>query len=185
MGLAAVGALLAALPLAGGCVQSNHRMTIGDDIGLPAFQASVPGEPANDAPSLFSVTRAEWTPVVYHVPVDGVGHRPNYRTHWSSDDSLARARGEFPSATTALDLGQSGSESQTVEALIAPVNAIFDLASVPVLLFVEPQTLEMRSPYRRYQRAPRGSIMPGADCSTCDARCEGSACPTDSVSQVP
>lgn len=185
LALTLVCACVAALPFGSGCVESNHRLTVGDDIALPAFQAHTPGEPAHDAPSLMSVTRTEWAPVVYNVPVDGVGHHPNYRTHWPSDRSLARARGTFPTATTALDLGQSGSDSQIHEALLAPANAVFDAAAIPVLLFAEPQTVEMRSSYRRYEREPRGSILPRAECVACERPCDGSTCPAASASEQP
>lgn len=185
LGLWLTSGTFGTLLFAGGCVQSNHRLTVGDDIALPAFQPSTPAEPAHDAPSVMSVTRTEWAPVVYEVPVDGVGHRPNYRTHWLTDHSLARSRGEFPTATTAFELGQSGSSGQTEEALLAPFNQIFDALSIPVLLFVEPQTIEMTSPYRRFERAPVGSILPRAQCETCDGPCPETGCPTDPESTQP
>lgn len=154
------------------CVDSNHRTTIGEDVRPMAFQESPGTMRQNDGPSLVSVGRTEWAAIEYSVPVDGVGHRPNYRTHWLTDQSSARKRGEFPTATTAFDLGKSGDWSQTEEVLIAPVNQMFDALMIPVLLFKEPQTLEMRSPYRHFERTPKGSVMPVVN-QCCDESYEG------------
>ena len=171
IGLASLAAVVAACS---GCVASNQRLTVGNDLLLPAFKHEEIEPHANDAPSLLSVGRSEWEPMTIHVPVDGVGHRPTYRTHWLTDRTLARSRGEYPTATTAFEPGKSSSSDQIGEALLSPPNAIFDALSIPVLLFVEPQTAELTSPYRRYERTPRGSILPVPECSGCD----DSACAT-------
>lgn len=165
-----VGSMLGA----GGCVDSNHRMTVGASVMPKAFEPGLGTMRENDGPSLVSVTRSEWETMVYEVPSDGVGHRPTYRTHWLTDKGNARRRGEFPTATTAFDTGRAGEWSQTEEALLAPVNSIFDAATVPVLLFAEPQTREYTSPYRRFERTPKGSVLPRAE-GCCDG-CEGEAC---------
>lgn len=167
-----------ALCVASGCVQSNHRLTIGDEVALAAFTEREPTS-AEDrgVPTLRTVTREEWSTVEFRVPSDGVGHRPNYRTHWLTDRTLARARGEHPTATTAFELGQSGSSSQIQEALIAPFNQIFDAATMPVMLLVEPQTAELRSPYRRFERSPSTSMLPSEACAVCVNACTAEACP--------
>jgi hypothetical protein len=143
-----------------GCVDANHRLTVGDEQKLRAFEGEQIEARRDDAPSLLGVDRSNWAPVTFHVPSDGVIHRPNYRTHWLDYGVTARAGGKFPTATSAYELGKSGSESQITEGLVGPVNAVFDMLTVPVLLFAEPQTLEMRSPYRGYELQPRGSILP-------------------------
>lgn len=165
-----------AVVVASGCVQSNHRLAIGDEVSLAAFSEREPTSENRSTPTLRTATREEWSTVEFRVPSDGVGHRPNYRTHWLTDNTLARARGEHPTATTAFELGQSGSSTQIHEALIAPFNQIFDAVSVPVMLFVEPQTAELRSPYRRFERSPRASMLPPEACTTCGKVCTAGAC---------
>lgn len=165
-----------ALGVASGCVQSNHRSTIGDEVVLAAFSEREPTSENRSTPTLRTLTREEWSSVEFLVPSDGVGHRPNYRTHWLTDHTLARARGEHPTASTAFELGQSGSSTQIHEALIAPFNQIFDAATMPVMLFVEPQTAELRSPYRRFERSPRASMLPPEACSICGKACTAEAC---------
>lgn len=152
-----------------GCVDANHRLTVGDEQKLRAFEGEQIETRRDDAPSLQGIDRSNWAPVTFHVPSDGVIHRPNYRTHWLDYDVTARAGGKFPTATSAYELGKSGSESQITEGLVGPVNAVFDLLTVPVLLFAEPQTLEMRSPYRGYELQPRGSILPDENAGEPDA----------------
>lgn len=177
--MASAAALACIVAAASGCVGSNHRLTIGDDLLLPAFEHEVIEARSDDAPSLLSVTRSEWEPKTIHVPVDGVGHRPTYRTHGLTDHTLARSRGEYPTATTAFELGLSSSPDQIGEAFLAPANVMFDALSIPVLLFVEPQTAELTSPYREFERTPHGSIVPLADCQACEdpgcTGCEGAA----------
>lgn len=169
----------------GGCVDSNHRTTIGDTIKPAVFQPGLGTMRENDGPSLVSVGRTEWEAVTYEVPVDGVGHRPNYRTHWLLDRSNARKRGEFPTASTAFDIGKSGDWAQTEEVLVAPVNQMFDALTIPVLLFVEPQTLEMRSPYRHFERTPKGSVMPDPT-RLCEEACKGcDSCQVDAPTETP
>lgn len=165
------------------CVDSNHRMTIGEGVRPMAFQEAQGTMHENDGPSLATVGRSEWATVEYAVPADGVGHRPNYRTHWLTDKTNARKRGEFPTATTAFDLGKTGEMSQTQEVLLAPFNQLFDVIVMPVMLFVEPQTMEMRSPYAHYERTPKGSVMPVAS-SCCEPGCAGAcdgACEDEGV----
>lgn len=165
----------------GGCVDANHRLTIDDSVHLAAFTADADGVFENDGPSLESVQRSEWEPVTFHVPSDGVIHRPTYRTRWAPDETLPRNRGVFPTATTAFDLGKSGSENQIVEALIEPFNRLGNVVAMPFLLFAEPQSVEMTSPYRRYERQPLGSVrpVPTACCTeTCcgEAGCTSACC---------
>lgn len=171
---AIIAGMIAPAALLGACVDSNHRTTIGTSVTPEAFQSNAGTMRENDSPSLVSVGRSEWETVVYEVPVDGVGHRPNYRTHWLTDQSTARKRGEFPTASTAFDLAKSGDLAQTEEVLIAPVNQIFDVLAMPVLLFAEPQTRVHTSPYRWFERTPHGSVMPVA--SPCCHGCTAEAC---------
>jgi hypothetical protein len=172
--LALVAGLIAPAALLGACVDSNHRTTIGTSVKPEAFQSNPGTMRENDGPSLVSVGRSEWETVVYEVPSDGVGHPPNYRTHWLTDQSSARKRGEFPTASTAFDLGKTGDTKQTEEVLIAPFNQFFDVLAMPVLLFAEPPTSIHTSPYRWFERTPRGSVMPVAS-PCCDA-CKAQAC---------
>ena len=171
---AAAAALIVAAATLGGCVDSNQRSTIGTTVKPKALEPGLGTMRENDGPSLVSINRSEWETVVFEVPSDGVGHRPTYRTYWLTDQSNARKRGEFPTAMTAFDTGRSGDWSQTQEAMLAPINSVFDAASIPVLLFVEPQTREQTSPYRAFERTPKRPLMP--DSARCCDACEGGDC---------
>jgi hypothetical protein len=166
VGLAGAAATVGGLS---GCVSQNERVTIGDNLPIEAISEPSPtamnaGEkpaapaPMDQAPSITGVDRSSWTPMNYVVPVDGVGHRPHYRSDHKILLATARQRLEFPTAETCLEL--DGRPDRPVlgeefsEAVSQPVIALGEAVLIVPRLVVEPQSRVVRSPLKSPQRTP-------------------------------
>lgn len=117
-----------------------------------------PDAGAAAAPSVVSVTRENWKATPFDVPVSGVQHHPIY-----TDDKprfareTARARGEYPTQLTVLDVTtQSSGGSLALEGLAAPVRAAWDVVRMPVLAVRNAPWSVQQSPIDKqaYQRGP-------------------------------
>lgn len=151
-----------------GCVSQNERNTIGNNLPveaisepaheLTAWDAGRPEAMADDAPSLSGVDRSDWNTVTYLVPVDGVGHRPIYRSDHRLLHYTARQRLEHPTAESALELdGQPQAPihaEEVAETLSQPLIALGEAVLIVPRLIVEPQTRIDRSPLNSPQRMP-------------------------------
>lgn len=158
--------VLALIPV--GCVSQNERNTIGNNLPieaiaepaheLAAWDAGRPEAMADDAPSLTGVDRSDWNTTTYLVPVDGVGHRPIYRSDHQLLRYTARQRMEFPTAESALELdGQPQAPihaEEVAETLSQPLIAFGEAVLIVPRLIVEPQTRIDRSPLNSPQRMP-------------------------------
>lgn len=106
--------------------------------------------------SVLTLDRTNWEDSVVAVPNDLTAHQPRFTNNILVPENTRRARGQFPSAQSALDTGTSqGNDLQAQEALFAPFAAAGD-----VVLFIPRFVAESR-PYRPtrtgttpYQRAP-------------------------------
>lgn len=152
---AGIFALAACVCSLSGCVESNSRNRVGDDITLPAFQpgsrvlSSEDAQRADDTASLTSLDRSGWEPVAITVPVDGVRHRPEYRFFAPVGPSdLGRQRGEYPTAISALDLdgGRPSSRARFFESILTPIHASIELVRLPFVMIMNRPWQETWSP---------------------------------------
>lgn len=179
-------AALAIPALLTGCVDANNRLAVGssptETIKFEAISGSQPlaagdaapsdtaFQRADDAPSVVSLDRANWDSRVLAQPVDYTLHRPHYRVPTRYPNKIARERGDYPTAETALDLACRSDGQQAWQALGAPLGAFVEGLSIPVRLIFEPQCGVWRSPDLAYDRVPPAAppaapveAPPGAD----------------------
>lgn len=171
-------ALLAAVGCLSGCVDNrNQRLYIGQDGSLASIPPEVaeptldqdgnpadPELPTSDETTLTGLSRDHFEPTVYRVPIDGTAHELHGidRLAWPSE--TARQRGEFPTATSALETGGNPStRDQVLEAAAQPFIAAGGVLFHTVAL-VYPEFLAAHfisgtrsSPSGLYERAPAPS----------------------------
>jgi len=119
-----------------------------------------PAQPAlgESSPSVVAVTRENWRPTQFVVPVSGVQHHPIYtddKPHFARQ--TARARGEHPTQVSSLEVTtQESGGSLALEGLAAPVRAAWDILRMPVEVFVRPPWSVQQSPIDKqpFQRGP-------------------------------
>ncbi len=139
-----------------------ERTTLGADQAVwtlsPASLVSINDTPATDTTSL---TRSNWQPVDFIVPVDGTVHGPLWRWDARGPLETARHKALYPTAETALELaGPLG--PQVREALVAPLLAFGNSLALPALVFTDPPS-DLMSPSAAtlYKRSPRGRSIAG------------------------
>jgi len=131
--LAAVGATAAA----GGCLaEPNERLEVGTELRMETLRdAPTDGAVSDDAPSLQGLSREGWAWSAVVVPVDGTDHRRTYSRHVARARALARNRGEYPTAESALEIGgKDGPKKQRLvgEAILSPAFALVNGLMIPV-----------------------------------------------------
>lgn len=150
--------------LSAGCQgPRNDGLTIGRSVEIstlaPTERVSLPRTDYDEhpTPSLRGVSRANWEPTAFTVPVDGVEHYAAFGVHPDFTDRTARQGGGHPTEQSALELSdEAGAGQQALEALAAPFYSGLDiLMAVPRWVFHPPWTV-MRSPRDAYERAPHG-----------------------------
>ncbi len=160
----------------GGCVAENNRLTVGHEVELEAFTSDERRlEPLEvtqlrpDAPyaafpeshrSVTSLDRSNWTEKTVLVPVDGLGHRPNYAVSLQLKNSTARQRGEFPTALSALEVTGGFTDEQLVESFDQPLIILGSALILPARMLIDPQWNVRYSPKRSYDRWPEPGINP-------------------------
>lgn len=108
-----------------------------------------------------SLTRSNWQPVDFIVPVDGTVHGPLWRWDARPPSETARDKALYPTAETALDL-TSPLGPQIREALIDPVLALGNTLAMPVFIFANPPGNSMSpSAATLYKRSPKGRAIAG------------------------
>ncbi|MBC23637.1 MAG: hypothetical protein CMJ32_06950 [Phycisphaerae bacterium] len=129
----AASMLMLLLPGCSGLNQSSGLR--GYPEAIPALQpssnTSITSMEGYDQPSIVSLDRSGWSPIVVQVPRKQVEFQTTYVTNVRLADTTARERGEYPTATTAL--GPGGDCCQL--ALEGPVAIFFsaaDLVLAPV-----------------------------------------------------
>lgn len=169
-GIAGAG-LIAAAACAmsmGGCAgQLNSGMVVGDPL-KPSQQYAPPSivAPAGEARaesgsgevaerSVTSLDRSDWTGMRVNVPNDVPMHQPRYTENVEFDRSTARNRGDYPTATSALDTVSSKSEDlQIKEAVFAPFIAGADVALMPARMIQARPWQRTQTGSDPYKRAP-------------------------------
>lgn len=164
--------------LAGGCVDSNDRLAVGDTLIVesvtppPVIEVdAAPSAPrADDGPSLTGLDRSNWTAREFAVPFDGTRHHPHYRGTLALTDATARQRNEYPTLASSLELDDAdtgrqfrgGIEQQfddswwarLGEVATMPFFALGEGLLIVPKLVGEPQALEEWSPSEPYERSP-------------------------------
>jgi hypothetical protein len=139
-----------------------ERTTLGADQAVwtltPALVASTNDSPATATASL---TRSNWQPVDFIVPVDGTIHGPLWRWDAYPPRETARQKALYPTAETALELA-SPLGPQVREAVVAPLLAFANSLALPVLVFTDPPA-DFMSPSAAtlYKRSPKGRPTAG------------------------
>lgn len=163
--LSAATLALAATLLAGCGGDPNTSISVGgqppvevfnpDAVAFPPRQGQTP-----DSPSLVSTTlsREHWPARSLDVPLDRPFHQPTYRFNRDSrayTTLLARQRGEFPTQSSALDLGSNpNTGDQALEGLAMPVLVAAELVALPFRLFTDPVHERERSTEHASPRTP-------------------------------
>lgn len=158
-------ALLASIPLAG-CYNRSlaDRNTIGASGQIATLTGNAaPDVPTNIAPSARSLSRLDWQPVDFLVPVDGTVHGPQRRIDLRYLSKSPRDRFLYPTVESALDLS-TDRLGRRIEGSAAPFVGMLNVLTMPVNLFRDPPGSYM-SPskamlYKRYRpgRSVAGSI---------------------------
>lgn len=168
-----------------GCTRDkNDQLRLGACEVLPVFQTE-PHQLPPAGPSVTGLDRSNWEPMVYVVPVNGVAHQPQYAPPVFDLGTLARQRGDFPTALDALDKGEPDVREEIWLAMRTHGWAFLDgLALVPRLVY-RPPTATNWSPRESYGRASPASIdthVSGEGC--CADACDGDS-PTEPQTQAP
>lgn len=150
----------------------------------PVFGAAGPVAAKDAAPSITGIDR-NWTETPVVVPSDLPAHQPRMTWSYLANDT-PRARGQFPTAQSALALGSERHNNEQVkEALVAPFVAAGDVVlAIPRFIAshrIDRPTRTSAWPYERMPRrealitdpisaeAPKPpAAMPAADVPTAD-----------------
>lgn len=156
--------MLAALSLAG-CY--NRSLADRNTIARSGEIASLTGKPAPDvpthvAPSAGSLSRLDWQPIDFVVPVDGTVHGPQRRIDLRYLSNSPRHRFLYPTVESALDVS-ADRRGRRIEAAAAPVVGLLNVFTMPVNLFRDPPGSYM-SPSKTmlYKRSRPGGTLAGA-----------------------
>jgi hypothetical protein len=89
-------------------------------------------------PSVVSIDRSNWQETRFVVPVSGVNHHPHYTDEKPRfARQTARARGEYPTQATVLEMGNHKFTDQggslALEGVAAPIRAMWDILKFPVV----------------------------------------------------
>lgn len=153
--------------MASGCADLNARAVLGGATPIAALDRTpdVATLPEMPGPALTRVDRADWAPMTYLAPFDGVSHPPIWRSRVGHATDQERAVGVAPTRTTALDLPGDPGLRVIPETLWAHAVAIADIALLPVRAIVHPATDRGVSPEILYKRTQPGvwhaGVLPG------------------------
>jgi hypothetical protein len=171
--LAAAGLALLA---AAGCSQPHaadqpalnphERLTAGDGqpleaLGGPATTNLPPIDTRSpDRPSLSTTTlsREGWAQRSFTVNPDQPHHQTSYRLNRDTRSLVktsARQRGDYPTQTSALDLGSNDNQGDlALEALALPPMAAIEMGIIPAVALLNPPWQDQRSPQNASPRQP-------------------------------
>lgn len=124
------------------------RPESGDDLEQPA------------SPSIAGLDRSHWPETRVVVPNDPPMHQPRYTDNWHFNRTNARARGDYPTARSALDSSTSaGADQQIKEAVAAPFVAGLDIAAMPVRMIAARPWQRTRTGSEPYARGPSSRVI--------------------------
>ena len=144
--------------MAAGCVSdTNARLPLGSNVVLDTGEGD--GVVASSV-SVIGLDRSNWGATTIRVPVDGTVHRATYARTVLYDDSLARQKGLFPTAETALETeGSAGMGAAEIAA--QPGWALIDAALIPIRVAMSPPWKPVQSPRVNYKRTRPGGWLTG------------------------
>lgn len=162
---ALLGATLTLGLLAGCNADRNGELSIGDGA---YSSATLDGARASAIEGgrggVVSVTRTDWDPLVYVVPLDTTAGGETFRFRedigWSKE--TARREGSFPSAEDAVDTAFDG-EAEFGHALASPFVAAAEVAVLPFLFLTGDAFETHESPRGGYERAARSDTDGAAE----------------------
>jgi hypothetical protein len=96
----------------------------------------------DDGPSLTSLDRSNWAPVVVTLPVDGVAAHRSYTNEKLLVRSTARQRGDYPTAVSSVDLSGNTRVEQWAESWLNPGIAFLDLVLLAPRMIAHSPTKE-------------------------------------------
>ena len=108
----------------------------------------------NDGPSLTSLARDNWRPVIFTSPVDGVASHRAYTYELQYADSTARQRDEHPTVLSALELSGNSRTEQALEGLANPFVTFGDAVLLVPRMIVHWPWREVYSFPPSYWRTP-------------------------------
>ena len=172
----------AGLTLAGCTHEANDALRLGESAVLPVFQNN-PHQLPPAGPSVTGLDRSNWEPMVYVIPVSGVAHSPQYAPPVYDRDILARQRGDFPTALTALELGEPDAGEELLLAARAHGWAFLDMLMLVPRLAIRPPTATNWSPRISYGRSSIAVMEcegpAGESCTDTGGDCEAAPAPCD------
>ena len=153
------------------CTTGNERPALGNGYKFNSVRVAEfdghgePPPPASDGASVTSLSRANWKSTTVVVPADGLAAKPTYAKSNIWAQRSARARGQMPNATTALEVDQESTWTQIGETAGSPVFAMWDFArSVCWDGWCTPPWHESVQPTQSYVRAaPETPRRPSSD----------------------
>jgi hypothetical protein len=158
--------MLAAVLTFAGCVSpDNDRITIGHELRTGSFQTAALPEPVAQVqtPSVTGIDRSNWARTDFSIPVDGTVHHPTYAKRVIVADRTARQRGQYPTASTALELWGGSADEQEWEALLNQLRSLGDLVLLPLNVILQRPWVRRMSPdiaYERYSHPERPQPEP-------------------------
>lgn len=159
--------------LAGGCISpQNDRAVIGTDLRLEALMPVAPSTATKEVPasslalrqpSVISVDRTNWQPMILMVPVDGTAHNPSYVRHVVFASSTARQRRDYPTILSSLELTGGSETDQQFEAVSNWGMGALDILMIIPRMIIQAPTRTRWSPseaYARYWHPERPGALP-------------------------
>ena len=158
---------LAATTLASCAASLNSRDTLGGSLELPALSPDNGGAvrvaDLQTAP-LTTISRADFEPRRFVVPVDGVRHQPTYLLTGlpeAGDSASWRDAGTYPTVQGALDV-RGDADFEMRNAFAGPLAAALEIALSPIGLVITPpwSVTQSASPTRAAARAAGDKAAP-------------------------
>lgn len=158
----ALATLALGLAALSGCTHpENERFRLGDAGTIPAFQPQR-DTLADPTPSVYGLDRDNWETVDFVVPVHGTAHHPTYAPSAFCADTLARQRGEYPTAETCLELNDPNEGDEALEAVATHGAAVLDTLLLVPRMVIRPPCATDWSPAGTYTRVSGQDPAPRA-----------------------
>ncbi len=147
-------AALALLSALAACTHStNDTLRLGESDILSSFTIEPHTLPPVN-PGVTSLSRDNWDTLTLLVPVNGTAHQPTHAPSALDLDTLARQRGEYPTAESSLELGEPDITHEISLATQTHGFAFLDALLLVPRAILRPPTATDWSPTISYGRAP-------------------------------
>ncbi|MEM1186407.1 MAG: hypothetical protein AAGI53_15570 [Planctomycetota bacterium] len=139
----------------------NARSTLGGVQIVPALTPDTGDLASLEGARLTRIDRADWAPIDYVAPFDGVAHPPIWRSYSRHTTSQPRAAGVAPTIETALDLPRDQGWRVLTETTWAHVVAFVDIPLIIPRAIIDPVNQPNVSPGILYSRSVPGAWRAG------------------------